>query len=186
MIQDLLENVNIEREQKFAQSIETCKLKKALTIRDTESMINFSKEELSRYQQKLQNQEKSIVDQSLEIEKLKRNIDYYKNLIVSRNEIISKLECQLNSLSKEETFRNEYIDHIKNIFKNFLQCQSCKIGITTVLISPCFHLFCSECEPKENSCIVCHQDVNEINAFKYYNTIREIVLSLESININNE
>ena len=94
MIQDLLEQVNIEKEKKMAQIAETAKLKRALTLRDTDSVSNFSKEELNRYQQKISQQDKEFGEALIEIEKLKKNIEYYQCVLKNKDEIILKLESQ--------------------------------------------------------------------------------------------
>ena len=73
-------------------------MKKALTIKETDETIgNFSKEEIQRYQNRLNTLETEVINSEIEIEKLNRNQEYLKNLIKNKNEIISKLEFQIES-----------------------------------------------------------------------------------------
>lgn len=92
IIQDLMDQVNTERDKRKNQVNETVKLKRALASRDTDSLANFSKEELSRYLQKIYQLEIEITDIESENEKLKKNIEYYKCLLSSKNQVISHLE----------------------------------------------------------------------------------------------
>ena len=53
LLQEIAEELSSEKETKNAKITELKKIKKALVMRDTDSVSNFSKEELSRYQQKI-------------------------------------------------------------------------------------------------------------------------------------
>ena len=156
LLQEIAAELSSEKETKNAKITELKKIKKALVMRDTDSVSNFSKEELSRYQQKIAKQEKNNIDSSIEIQKLNKSIDHYKNLLQHQSIIIAKLESQTGTdLSRSEVPFSSSIERIIINLKDSLYCQECKINQSTLLFFPCKHSGCTHCQASSNNCPIC-------------------------------
>jgi hypothetical protein len=151
-IQDLLEQIQSERAKTQVQAAESAKLRRALTLKDNDSYTNITKDEISRYQQKLMQIEKDYNESLNEIEKLKRNIEYYRHIVRNKEEIIKKIEIELK---KPQDFFNA--------FKKLVSCEKCEMVGYSFITFPCKHLVCGHC--KSSVCPVCEEVVDSFQGF---------------------
>lgn len=180
-IQDLLEQIQNERTKVHVQAAESAKLRRALTIKDNGSVNNISKDEITRYQQKLMSLDKEHNEAMTEIEKLKRNIDYYRHILKNKEEIIKKLENS-NVYSNESTTFNE----LKNFFNDFqklVRCNKCCSVACTLCIQPCCHLVCQSCSNPQ-ICPICSNNIESSEPYLDLEKIKSVFACLEPLLIN--
>ena len=184
LLQELAEELSAEKEAKNVKITELKKIKKVLTLRDTDSVSNFSKEELSRYQQKVLKQEKSNIDSSIEIQKLNKSINHYKNLLQHQSVIISRLESQVSTdTSRSEGPLFSSLERIIINLKDSLWCQKCKTNQSAILFFPCKHCGCAQCQSSQNTCPICGSAVTSRIAWRIHAKVQEAIQVLESFNI---
>ena len=186
-IQELLEQLNNEKIQKEVKIAESIKLKKALTIKETdETIAGYSKEELIRYHKRTNSLEKTVVQNKIEIEKLLNNQEYYRALVKSKNEIISKLEFQVEGLEavqkelkSDEKVENQSLKDAIVYLRSSLLCQNCVNSKSISLISPCGHVICSLCKPDNAMCCVCNKPYTYCSPCSYLEVLETLCNQLE-------
>ncbi|OMJ72087.1 hypothetical protein SteCoe_29539 [Stentor coeruleus] len=183
IIQDLHEQINSNKEKNIIQISEAVRIKRALTLRDSEIISNFTKDEVNRCVKKCMEQEKECMEQHLEIEKLKKDIDYYKSQLKNKEEIIFRLGLRDNDVISENkiTHCKNSIMKICNAIKKYACCNKCMEGDKTFLTVPCNHIMCEGCKNETNLCGVCGGEFSDILGFKYFRLIKEAISTLESM-----
>jgi epidermal growth factor receptor substrate 15 len=189
VIEDMMEQVNSEKARTALQAAETAKLKKTLTWKDSDTFNNFSREEISRFQQKIIQLDKENGDLVSEIEKLQKNIDYFKFLIKNKEEVLQKLESENLSLKSSNesillSYSQESLQNLLKSLNSWMTCQKCKESISVYLISPCFHLVCSKCEPVSSICPACEGFLTHQSLFSDFNKLREVISLLQSLQVS--
>ncbi|OMJ88620.1 hypothetical protein SteCoe_9400 [Stentor coeruleus] len=180
----LREQINTEKDKKTVQVAETVKLKKALTLKDSDSIVNFSKDEVFRYYQKCIKQEKESMELHTSIDKLKKDVEYLKNQLKGKENIISRMSTHVTGIEMFETKATHckgMINKICSRIKKRACCKNCMEGQKTYLSIPCNHIICEDCKNEIKKCKVCGADAIEMIAFKYFDLIRESITTLESM-----
>jgi DNA repair exonuclease SbcCD ATPase subunit len=162
-IQSLLSQLESSKLSTEVYMAEALKLKKSLTLHNSDEAIgNFTKEEILRYQARLNQAELLTTNLSIEIDQLHNTHDYYRNLLNSKNEIISQLELKVQDLvsTTEDKKQGLTDDHqeIKDILaylRSSMICQNCCDEKGTAVVYPCGHLVCDKCRPEQQVCSVC-------------------------------
>lgn len=183
MIQDLLDQIQSEKTKAHVHAAETAKLRRALTFKDNDSVNNLSRDEISRYQQKLIQLDKENSDFLVEIDKLKRNIDYYRHIVRSKEEIIRKLEE-----SSENTQENSKIEKVHDFlidFQRLVQCGKCFIVTFMFILQPCCHLFCENCA-NTKVCPICTNSVIGVNSYNNREKLKGVCVVIEPLLKSNE
>ena len=143
-IQDLLEQIQSERAKTQVQAAETAKLRRAITLKDNDSYVGIAKDEISRYQQKLMQIDREHNEAMSEIEKLKRNIEYYRHIVKNKEEVIKKLESGQNP---------DKTGALVNKLAEMVQCCKCFAIGNSFISHPCLHVLCGACQGAE--CPIC-------------------------------
>lgn len=163
-IQELLTQVENERVHTEIQIHENLKLKKTITLKDCdESLSGFTRDEVSRYVNRIQQAEIEVTNSAIEVEKMKKTIEYYKELVINKNEIINRLESQVQKSNKVERKESQIEDEnveLKDalvVLKANLMCQNCLMEKSCFLVSPCGNFICKECKPQNKNCPVCEK-----------------------------
>lgn len=165
LIQELLTQVENERVHTEIQVHENIKLKKAISFKDLdESLSGFTRDEVNRYVNRVQQAELEVTNSAIEVEKMKKTIEYYKELVRNKNEIINRLETEtVNQISpvslevKESRMEEENVE-LKDalvMLKANLMCQNCLLEKSYYMVSPCGNFICKECKPEHKNCPVC-------------------------------
>lgn len=180
----LREQINSEKDKKNVQVAETVKLKKALTLRDSEPIVNFSKDEVLRYYQKCIKQEKESLEMHMMVERLKKDVEYLKSQLISKEDIISRITTHVSGIEGFETKATHckgIINKICTRIKKRSCCKNCMGGQKAYLSIPCNHIMCEDCKNENKKCKVCRDDVIQSISFKYFDLIRESITTLESM-----
>ena len=163
-IQELLTQVENERVNTEIQIHENLKLKKTKTSKDCdESLSGFTRDEVSRYVNRIQQAEIEVTNRAIEVKKMKKTIEYFKELVIDKNEIINRLESQAQKSNKVEVKESQIEDEnveLKDaivVLKANLMCQNCLMEKSSFLISPCGNFICQECKPQNKNCPVCEK-----------------------------
>lgn len=181
IIQSLHEQINADKEKNTMQTDKAVRIKRALTLRDSEIIANFTKDEVSRSVKKRIEQEKEFMEQHFENEKLKKDLDYYKIQLKNKEEIISRLGLKDNDVISESkaTHCKNVIKKICNAIKKYACCNNCMEGHKTFLTVPCNHIMCEGCKNETTLCKVCGGELSDILGFKYFRLIKEAISTLE-------
>lgn len=188
-IQDLTEQVNNEKVSKQVNAAEAIKFKKQLTLRDSDDTLsNVSKDEIMRYKNRLADAETKAAYLVIEVDRMMKTEAYYKEVLKSKNEIISQMESQIEiyignmKLAKEE--RSEIKDKVfycvENLRKSFL-CQNCKESRCCFAVFPCQHLFCGVCMPKNSRCPLCGEGITLNSAWSFLENLDSLSSKIEEI-----
>jgi myosin heavy subunit len=194
-IQELLNQVENERVNAEKQVAETLKLKRNLSLRDSEeSLSGFVRDEISRYASRLLQAETESTNNAIEVEKLRKTLNYYKDLIKNKDEIISQLEAcstpfkceQEDKEIKEYEGKDQEIKECELrdaliLVKAHLMCQNCSMEKSKILISPCGNYICQECKPQHNICPVCMEKYSNCTQCSLFESLDNLSLKLQTI-----
>ena len=187
-IQELLLQVEYERVNAEKQVNETIKLKKTLSFRDCEeSLSGFTRDEITRYMNRLQQAEAESTNNAIEVEKLKKTLDYYKDLLKNKNEIICQLETYSATVKAEhvkecETETKDYeLRDALILVKAHLMCQNCSVAKSTYLVHPCGNYICNECRPQHNLCPVCMEKYSICTPCSLFESIDNLSQKLQKV-----
>ena len=178
MIQDLLDQIQSEKTKAHVHAAETAKLRRALTFKDSDSVNNLSRDEISRYQQKLIQLDKEHDEAQVEIDKLKRNIDYYRHIVRSKEEIIRKLEE--SSEVTQEASRLERVQDFLGDFQKLVQCSKCFDVAFMSILQPCCHLLCGTCANTQ-VCPVCTKNVDGVGSYNDQEKLKSVLVVIEPL-----
>lgn len=191
MIENMMEQVNSEKARTALQAAEAAKLRKTMTLKDNDSFNNFSKEEISRFQQKIIQLDKENGELTSEVEKLRKNIEYFSFLNKNKEEVIQKLESENTSLkfissSSIFDFSKTNLKLLETYIHDWMVCQKCKEGVSMYLSHPCSHILCSKCEPASKTCPICSHGLTHTTLFTDFNNLREISSILPRLSLNSQ
>lgn len=188
-IKDLMEQINSEKVSKQVKAAEAMKLKKQLTLRENDdTLINVSKEEIMRYKTRLIEAETKAADMAIELDRMVKTENYYKDTIKNKNEIILQLETRFENSSsimkneKDDMAEKEKMiqQAIESLKKCFL-CHNCKSNISSKVLIPCTHLTCDACMPNNDKCLICEERVLFSSAGSFLNLLNSLCSRFERI-----
>lgn len=192
IIKNLLEQIQTERGKNSVQVAETAKLRKALSLKDNDSFNTLNKDEIIRVQAKMAQLDKENGEFISEIEKLKKNIEYYTFLLKNKEEVIQKLNEENEEFRKkgenlEERFKfnegysEKSLQGVRKVLKNWMSCSICADGVSMSILKPCKHLLCSKCEPEDATCPICSSGIMSVQMFTEFSKIRETFLLFDKL-----
>ncbi|OMJ89448.1 hypothetical protein SteCoe_8448 [Stentor coeruleus] len=179
-IKNLNEQINSHNKNNTIKTSETVKVKRVLTLRGSEIVENFDKDETIKCAKNNIELEKEFTEQNLENKKFK-DMDYYKSQLNKKEKIISSLGLMDNdviSKSKADYCKNTIVK-ICNGIKKYACCNKCMEGYNTFLTVPCNHIMCEKCKNNTTLCRVCGGEFSDIIGFKYFRLIKEAISTLE-------
>lgn len=185
-IQELLVQVENERINTEKQTNEAIKLKKNLSLRENEeSLSTFTRDEITRYVNRLQQAEAESTNYAIEVEKLKKTLDYYKELLRNKNEIICQLETSSANVKTGQECENETKDfELRDaliLVKAHLMCQNCSIAKSTFLIHPCGNYICDDCKPEHTLCPVCIEKYSICTPCSFFESLDNLSQKLQKV-----
>lgn len=180
-IQDLLERLEQAQLLSNVSQAETSKLKKALTIKDfDDNLSTFTREEVQRYMARLHLSEEIAAGQQVEIEKLKKTQDYYKDLLSSKNEIIDKLQKE-NQARAEPVAKDKDLLELLRELRSKVHCYNCNSQHSVSFLAPCHHVFCEACLPSVKRCPFCQAISTFVSPSSYLRTVHSLLQQLEEL-----
>ena len=191
MIENMMEQVNSEKARTALQAAEAARLRKTMTLKDNDSFNNFTKEEFSRFQQKIIQLDRENGELASEVEKLRKNIEYFSFLNKNKEEVIQKLESENSSLkfissSSIFEFSKTNLKLLETYIHDWMVCQKCKEGVSMYLSHPCSHILCSKCEPVSKTCPICNHSLIHTTLFTDFNNLREISSIIPRLSLNSQ
>lgn len=182
-IQDLLEKLEQTQLLSNVNQAETMKLKKALTVKDfDDDLSNFTRDEVRRYLERMRLSEEISTGQMIEIEKLRKTQEYYKDLLSSKNEIIEKLVkekgASVETVTKEK--EKDLLEVIQEL-KSKISCCECKSSQKVSFLAPCHHVVCENCLPDIKRCPYCKAISTFTSPFSYLQSIHTLLRNIDEL-----